>query len=88
MHVFVCLCIVYQLYYQDFSDYLSIVYLTLSCSFGGGNNLPINLHEINCQGNETKLINCDYEVYAHFYCYHSENVAITCNGELNVILKS
>ncbi|XP_065884217.1 scavenger receptor cysteine-rich type 1 protein M130-like isoform X2 [Dysidea avara] len=48
-------------------------------NFGGGSSLPINLHEINCQGNETMLINCDYEVYAFFYCQHSENVAITCN---------
>jgi len=53
----------------------------LSHSFGGGSNLPINLHEINCQGNETMLIDCDYEVYAFFYCHHMENVAITCNGK-------
>ena len=63
---------------------MDLVSYYLSCSFGGGSSLPINLHEINCQGNETMLINCDYEVYAFFYCQHSENVAITCNGELDV----
>jgi len=64
---------------QDFSED-AIISNSFFCSFGGGKNLPINLHEINCQGNETMLINCDYEVYAHFYCEHSENVAIICNG--------
>ena len=51
------------------------------CSFGGGSRLPINLHEINCAGNESRLIDCEYEVYTHFYCHHSQNVAIVCDGE-------
>lgn len=50
-------------------------------SYGGGFELPINIHEINCAGNESRLIDCEYEVYTHFYCHHSENVAIACDGE-------
>ena len=56
-------------------------------SFGGGSALPINLHEINCHGNESRLIDCEYEVYTNFYCHHSQNVAIACDGEFEFISK-
>ena len=59
--------------YKDMVDY---------CSYGGGSDRPINIHEINCNGNEDRLIDCDYEVYTYFYCHHSENVAIACDGEV------
>ena len=60
--------------------------VTLQCccifSFGGGRKYPINLHEIYCHGNESRLIDCEYEVYNHNYCHYSENVAIVCDGKL------
>ena len=54
------------------------------CSNGGGSENPINIHEINCVGNESRLIDCDSHVYTHFYCHHSENVAIACDGKIEL----
>ena len=51
------------------------------CSYGGGSENPINIHEINCVGNESRLIDCERHVYTYFYCRHSENVAISCDNE-------
>ena len=68
----------YQLLYKCIK-FIKII----SFSFGGGNALPINLHEIHCRGNESRLIDCEYEVYSEFYCHSSQNVAITCDGEFS-----
>ena len=57
-------------------------YLVNHCSHGGGSENPINVHEINCTGNESRLIDCERHVYTHFYCHHSENVAIACDGKI------
>ena len=55
-------------------------------SLGGGSDRPIKLHNITCSGNESKLINCELEVYTYFYCNHSENVGLVCyDGKVNNI---
>ena len=45
------------------------------------------MHEINCAGNESRLIDCERHVYTHFYCHHSENVAIACDGKILITSK-
>ena len=57
--------------------------LIIDCySYGGGADRPINMHEINCNGSESRLIDCEHEVYTYFYCHHSENVALACDGKV------
>ena len=51
------------------------------CSLGGGSGQPINIHNVTCIGNESSLIDCEHEVYTYFYCDHSENVGLLCDGE-------
>ena len=47
-------------------------------SFGGGQDLPVNFYTTECNGNESKLINCRYEIYPIFYCSHMFDVGIKC----------
>jgi len=51
-------------------------------SFGGGQDLPVNFYTTECNGNESKLINCRYEIYPIFYCSHMLDVGITCKALL------
>ena len=51
------------------------------CSLGGGSNRPINIHDPKCTGNESRLIDCEHEVYTYFYCNDEENVGIVCDGK-------
>ena len=59
--------------YKDVVDYYS---------YGGGSDRPINMHKVNCNGSEDRLIDCEYEVYTYFNCHQSENIAIACDGEV------
>lgn len=52
----------------------------LFTSYSGGEDLPINIHATQCYGNETRLIDCDYEIYPVFYCSHATDVGITCKA--------
>ena len=51
------------------------------CSLGGGSGRPISIHNVTCIGNESKLIDCEHEVYTYFYCDHLENVGLVCDGK-------
>lgn len=70
-------CIMHLCKYEDVVNHFS---------FGGGSTSPINIHRIDCVGNESRLIDCDQEVYTHFYCHYSENVAIFCDGEVYIAM--
>ena len=71
----------YHLTFSWFVPYAKHGHSVIYYSFGGGSDRPINIHEINCHGNESRLIDCGHEVYTYFYCHHSENVAIVCDGK-------
>lgn len=48
---------------------------------GGARTQSINIHDVRCIGNESRLIDCEHEVYTYFYCDHTEDVGIVCDGK-------
>jgi len=48
----------------------------------GTNDQPIWLDEVQCTGDERWLSACPHPGYGDNDCFHSEDVAIVCTGEL------
>ena len=45
-------------------------------------SVPIWLDEVNCDGHEAKLIECDHNGIESHDCSHSEDAGVTCAGNL------
>ena len=46
-------------------------------SFGGGSG-PIWLDDLDCNGNESSILNCSHKAFGVNNCGHDEDVAIQC----------
>ena len=44
--------------------------------------VPIWLDEVNCDGHEAKLIECEHNGIESHDCSHSEDAGVTCGGNL------
>ena len=49
--------------------------------FGQGNG-DILLDELECAGNETKLINCPHDGVGVHNCRHSEDIGVVCESKV------
>ena len=47
--------------------------------FGGGAG-PIFLNQLNCEGRESSILNCESPDFVHF-CTHKEDVGVSCPGK-------
>ena len=47
--------------------------------FGGGAG-PIFLNQLNCEGGESSILNCESPDFVHF-CTHKEDVGVSCPGK-------
>ena len=54
-----------------------------SAFFGEGYG-PVLLDYVNCNGDETSLLNCEHEKPTH-QCNHSSDTGVNCFGELVII---
>ena len=54
-------------------------------SFGGGSG-PIWLDDLDCNGNESSILNCSHKAFGVNNCGHDEDVAIQCmSGEAHFV---
>ena len=51
---------------------------TVSDERSRGSNLPILLDDLNCNGTETRLIDCEHADIGAHNCIHSEDVSVNC----------
>ena len=51
-----------------------------SAFFGGENTLPILLDDVECNGNETRLIDCTHAGTNIHNCLHSEDAGVKCRA--------
>ena len=53
-----------------------------SARFGQGSG-KIWLDDVQCQGNETSIVNCRHRPWGVHYCRHSEDASVICSSKLN-----
>ena len=53
-----------------------------SARFGQGSR-KIWLDEVQCQGNETSIVNCRHRPWGVHNCAHSEDASVICSSKLN-----
>ena len=53
--------------------------MDLSSFIGLNNSIPIVLDDVECSGNEVRLIDCNSSKYHN--CLHLEDVAVHCNRD-------
>ena len=57
--------------------------------FSGVEDLPILMDDVKCRGMESNLLSCpQLQLNASHDCTHMEDVAISCNGEVFLLLPS
>ena len=54
----------------------------VSAYFGEGSGL-ILLDNVNCNGRESSIFDCNQRKYGENYCLHSEDAGVTCYGEFS-----
>ena len=54
--------------------------------FGSGSN-PIHLDELDCVGNEERLIDCDRSSVGDHNCFREEDASVICTGEPRAMQK-
>ena len=54
--------------------------------YGGGKG-PVHLRTIQCNGNESNLLQCAYRDESHIYCVHLDDLGVSC-GKLNGVTLS
>ena len=48
----------------------------------GASNAPIWLDEVNCNGHESRLIDCPHDGLENHNCFHFEDAGVICEGNL------
>ena len=48
----------------------------------GSNNAPIWLDEVNCNGHESRLIDCPHDGLENHNCFQFEHAGVICEGDL------
>ena len=49
--------------------------------FGQGSG-PIFISKVRCGGQETSLINCQYDYIHDVFCSHEDDAAVKCEGRI------
>ena len=62
--------------------YPSAVGAPRGARFGQGSG-NIWLNDVQCQGNETSILNCRHPPWTVHNCIHSEDASVICSGKLN-----
>ena len=48
--------------------------------FGEGNDYPILLDDVICNGSEVGIVDCNHSVIGTHDCKHSEDAGVICQG--------
>ena len=70
----------------------SAVYMLFVCAFFSGamavkggvydpGTEPILMDQVNCIGNESSLVECEYLGVGEVDCYHHEDAGVNCSGK-------
>lgn len=55
--------------------------LLSSAAFSDRMNGPVNTYNVNCNGHESKLTDCEWSnAIGESSCYHEEDVGLDCKG--------
>ena len=52
----------------------------VSAYFGKGNGLIV-LDNVNCNGRESNIFDCNHNIFGEHDCGHHEDTAVTCDGQ-------
>ena len=67
--------------------YPKAVAFTSQSTFGGAQDGPIWLDEVNCTGNENTLAACPHGGWGNSDCYHTEDAGVICDFNYTVDAK-